>query len=151
MILVPMSLSELGKIWRTSWKGRGREIRARKQQSKVKKQQSDIKLQQQRQITEFGMQKYSEDEGLRDPIENGKEGSDLRVYLQNPDGVMGEGKDMDDQRALLELKSWDVNIIALPKTNRNWKQEWIRNKWKWEVNCVWPHAKVFHASIYKPA
>ena len=54
---------------------------------------------------------------------------------------------LDDRRALLSLKEWDVDVIALPETNRNWRKEWLRNKWKGEVSRIWPHAKVFCASI----
>ena len=67
------------------------------------------------------MRRYSKDEGLGDHIKREKDGSDLRVYLQNPDGVMAAGKELDDQRTLLELKSWDVDVIALLDTNRNWQ------------------------------
>ena len=87
-------------------------------------------------MTEYGVRKYAEDEGLGNSIEQGKVGTDLRVYLQNPDGVMAANKELDDRRALLELKRWDVDVIALPETNRNWQQEWVRNKWKREVKRV---------------
>lgn len=102
-------------------------------------------------MTEYGVRKYAEDEGLGNSIEQEKVGTDLRVYLQNPDGVMAANKELDDRRALLELKRWDVDVIALPETNRNWQQEWVRNKWKREVKRVWPHAKVFGASLDRPA
>ena len=59
--------------------------------------------------------------------------------------------DMDETRAMTTLKDWNVDVISLPETNRNWQQEWIRNKWKREVTRVWLHAKVYCASIDKPA
>lgn len=65
------------------------------------------------------------------------------MYLQNPDGVMATKNTLDDRKALLSLKEWDTDVIAMPETNRNWGKEWLRNKWKSEVNRIWPHAKVF--------
>ena len=80
-----------------------------------------------------------------------KNGMNLRVFLQNPDGVMAADKELDDRRAMLSLKEWDADVIVIPEMNRNWQKEWIRNKWKGEVNRVWPHAKVYCTSIDKPA
>ena len=97
------------------------------------------------------MRRYEEDAGLGDHVENVKASNDIRVYLQNPDGIMAADKELEDQKALLDLKGWDVDVIALPETNRNWQMEWIRNKWKNQVKRVWPHAKVYYASIDKPA
>ena len=79
-----------------------------------------------------------------------KKGSVLRVFLQNPDGVMATGKELDDHRAMLNLREWDVDVIALPESKRNWQQEWIQNKWRGEVKRIWPHAKVYCSSIDTP-
>ena len=64
---------------------------------------------------------------------------------------MGHDTRFDDRRALLSLREWEVDVIALPETNRNWNKEWLRNKWTSEVKRVWRHAKVFYASLDRPA
>ena len=65
------------------------------------------------------MRRYEEDAGLGDHVENVKASNDIRVYLQNPDGIMVADKELENQKALLDLKGWDVDVIALPETNRN--------------------------------
>ena len=72
------------------------------------------------------------------------------MYLQNPNGVMCKDKSYNDQRTILSLWEWGVDIISLPETNRNWAKEWLQNRWKSEVQRVWRHAKVFSASIDQP-
>ena len=90
------------------------------------------------------------DPGAGDPITTQKRPEDIRLFLQNPNGVMCKDTKFDDRRALLSLWEWGVDIISLPETNRNWAKEWLQNKWKSEVQRVWRHAKVFFASIDKP-
>ena len=80
---------------------------------------------------------------MGEPITTQKALKDIRVYLQNPNGVMNKDTKLDDRRALLSLREWGVDIIALPETNRNWKKEYLRNKWKSEVQRVWRHSKFF--------
>ena len=58
---------------------------------------------------------------MGDRIVDPKEGSDLRVFLQNPNGVIGNLAQLYDRSSLLSLREWDVNVIALLETNRNWK------------------------------
>ena len=41
--------------------------------------------------------------------------------LQNPSGVMETNAIMDDKAALTDHAEWDVDVLALPETNRNWK------------------------------
>ena len=105
---------------------------------------------QQQKITQYAKSKYIADPGAGDPITLQKARKDIRVFLQNPNGVLGTDKKYDDRRALLSLREWGVDIIALPETNRNWKKEWLRNRWKNEVQMVWRHSKVFFTSIDEP-
>ena len=102
-------------------------------------------------MTQYAKTKYEADPGAGDPITMQKNVTDIRMYLQNPNGVMGTDTKLDDRRALLSLREWGADIIALPETNRNWKKEWLRNKWKAEVQRVWRHLKVFFTSIDVPA
>ena len=39
--------------------------------------------------------------------------------LQNPSGVMKINAIMDDEAALTDISEWDVDVLALPETNRN--------------------------------
>ena len=48
--------------------------------------------------------KYQVDLGAGDLIVTQKEKQDIRVYLQNPNGVMGLDTKFDDQRALISLR-----------------------------------------------
>ena len=105
---------------------------------------------QQQKITQYVLSKYQVDPGAGDPITIQKRVEDIRMYLQNPNGVMCKDTKYDDQRALLSLREWGVDIISLPETNRNWAKEWLQNKWKSEVQQVWRHAKVFFTSIDLP-
>ena len=104
----------------------------------------------QQQVTGYAVRRYEVDNGLGDRVTTSKNSTDLRVFLQNPNGVMGKKQQNDDRRALTSMREWDVDIIALPETNKNWAQEWIRNKWKREVKSVWPHAKVYCTSMDEP-
>ena len=81
-------------------------------------------------MTEYGTRRYDDDEGLGAQIADAKFGSDLCLFLQNPDGVMTTDRELDDRRSMATLKEWDVDVIALPETNRNWQREWIQNKWR---------------------
>ena len=77
----------------------------RKQKRKIKEKQNETKQQdKQQQVTEYGTIKYKEDEGFGARITHYKYGLDLRVFLQNSDGVMATGKELDDRRAMLTLK-----------------------------------------------
>ena len=104
----------------------------------------------QQQFTEYAKLKYRVDTGSGDRITEKKGDTDIRVFLQNPNGVMGKDTYLDDRRALLSLKEWEVDVIALPETNKNWKLEWLRSKWSSEVRRIWRHAKVYTSSISEP-
>ena len=101
---------------------------ARKQKRKTQVKQIKKKKVEQRQIAEYEIKKYKEDEGLGARIMSDKCVTDLIFYLQNPDGVMAMDKELDDRRALLTLQEWEVDVIDLPETNKNWQQEWIQNQ-----------------------
>ena len=105
----------------------------------------------QQKITLYAKRRYRADPGAGDMITAQKGQRDIRVFLQNPNGVMGKDTKHDDRRALLSLREWGADVISLPETNCNWKTEWLRNKWSSEVQRVWRHSKVFYASIDKPA
>ena len=73
------------------------------------------------------------------------------MVLQNPSGVMVGKEIQDDRLALNQLKEWQVDIIALPETNKNWNQPATTEKWKWLVQGIWKHTKVYRAAIkYAP-
>ena len=91
---------------------------------------------QQQKITQYAMSKYEADPGAGDPITMQKRVKDIRLFLQNPNGVMCKDNIFDDRRALLSLREWGVDVISLPETNRNWAKEWLLNKWRSEVQQV---------------
>ena len=129
-----------------------RRKRAQKRKEKLEvEQHQKERVMSQSKITQYAKMKYQVDPGAGDLIVTQKEKQDIRVYLQNPNGVMGLDTKFDDQRALLSLREWGIDIILLPETNRNWKKEWLQNKWKSEVQRVWRHSKVFFTSIDEPA
>ena len=76
--------------------------------------------------------KYNSVPGAGHRITSGKQVADIRMFLQNPNGVMGQETRYDDGRVLLSLRKWGVDIMSRPKTNRNWRNEWLRNNWKSE-------------------
>ena len=83
---------------------------------------------QQLKITQYAQAKYKADPGAGDHITTAKAVEGIRLYLQNPNGVMGADTRLDDRRALLSLRKWDVDVVALPGTNRNWNKEWLQNR-----------------------
>ena len=98
-------------------------------------------------FTSYAKSKYDVDYGVGQSILQNKDAEDIRVYLQNSNGVLGKDTKYDDRQALLQLQEWDVNIIALPEANRNWKVPWLQDCWESEVQRVWRHTKVFNSSI----
>ena len=52
-------------------------------------------------ITQYAKYKYQVDSGAGDPIITQKGVEDMRVYLQNPNGVMCKDKRYDDQSTAL--------------------------------------------------
>ena len=128
---------------------RRKRAQKRKKKLEVEKYKKDSAIQQQK-ITQYAISKYQVDPMAGNPITIQKWLEDIRMYLQNFNGVMFKDKRYNDRRALLSLREWDVDIISLPKTNQNWAKEWLRNKWRSEVQRVWQHAKVFFASIDQP-
>ena len=86
---------------------------------------------QQQKIKQYAISKYQVDPGAGNPITIQKRVEDIRIYLQNPNGVMCKDTKYDDRRALLSLREWGVDIISLPETNRNWAKEvvpcWLPN------------------------
>ena len=65
------------------------------------------------------------DPGARHHIEAIKNSEDIRLYLQNPNGVLNTDGKLDNRRAYLALREWQADIIALPETNKNWELEWL--------------------------
>ena len=78
---------------------------------------------QQQKIKQYAISKYQVDPGAGNPITIQKRVEDIRIYLQNPNGVMCKDTKYDDRRALLSLREWGVDIISLPETNQNWAKE----------------------------
>ena len=77
----------------------------------------------QQKITQYAMSKYEADPGAGDPITMQKGVKDMRLFLQNPNGVMCKNKRFDARRALLSLREWGVDVISLSETNRTWAKE----------------------------
>ena len=82
---------------------------------------------------------------IKSPAPNTKNG--IRVFLQNPNRVMKKDRLLDNRRALVALRECEVDIIALPKTNKKWQLKWVKNKWTNKVKQVRRYAKVFTASL----
>ena len=129
---------------------RRRRAKKRKKKQEVEQHRKESTMRQQK-ITLYAKKKYQADPGAGDMITAQKSLGDIRVYLQNPNGVMGRDTKYDDRRALLSLREWGVDVISLPETNCNWNIEWMRRRWTTEVRRVWRHSKVFFTSIDKPA
>ena len=53
----------------------------------------------------------------------------MQCYLQNPYNIMKINAVTGDESALLEIETWNADVIALPETNRNWKSKYVRQKW----------------------
>ena len=73
-------------------------------------------------FTAYAQSKYVTDSGAGHSILEDKSAGDIRMFLQNPNSIMGKDTFHDDRRALLELREWGADIIALPETNKNWKK-----------------------------
>ena len=61
---------------------------------------------------------YKLDPGPRHHISENKHNKEIRLYLQNPNGVLNKEGKLDDCRAYLALQEWQVDLIALPETIR---------------------------------
>ena len=141
--MCPLHLPALTETRRS--KRARRQQRNRKQKAKKNKKQKQRQYQQH--ITSFTNRPSQEDNGTGHDINQEKINKDLRVYLQNPNGVHGKKSYYDDMRALRQLKEWEVDIVVLPETNKNWNQPWLSSQWESQIKRVWKHAKVFNSTI----
>ena len=88
---------------------------------KEQHEENDSTLHQQK-ITTYANKKYDSDPGSGHRITGVKRASNIWMFLQNPNGVMGKDTWLDDRRALLSLRKWGVDVISLLETNCNWKR-----------------------------
>ena len=112
----------------------GRQRRTRKQNSKLTAKPERSNTYQQR-ITSFLQRKYKADPGAGHKIQEKKNQKDIRIMLQNPNGVMTY-RTFDDKCSLQEYKDLEADVIGLPETNRNWNQPYNRDRWKVRVQSV---------------
>ena len=122
----------------------GRHQRKRKQ---TKKNRITPGHKHQLKITNFIRNQQLPDDGTGNSIDEPKDPQNLRIFLQNPSGVLVGKEEINDLRTLRQIKTWDVDIIALPETNKNWNQPWLREKWSRTVKRVWKHAKIYTSTI----
>ena len=71
-------------------------------------------------LTGFLAKKYKADPGAGHRITEKKNSEDLRFFLQNPSGVLNNNRKMDNRISYLALCEWEADVIALPKTKKNW-------------------------------
>lgn len=88
-----------------------------------------------------------DDHGAGHEITSTRNNNEIRIILQNPNGVKKKDSYFIEQQALRKMRDWGVDIIALPETNKNWNTPWIRQQWIKQVKTVWRHAKVYNSSI----
>ena len=101
----------------------------------------------QHRISDYFNCKLPGNQGTGHRIEDKVQTGDIRVYVQNPNGVKSKGAYFDDTVALKQLKQLEVDIIALPETNCNWKHKLTNAQWNNQVKRIWKHAKIFNSSI----
>ena len=90
----------------------GAKKRRRKQKEAMKKlTRKETNIQQH--ITDFTNTKPPEEQGSGHTMEEKTHPEDLRVFLQNPNGVKTKGAYYEDSLALKLLKDKNVDIIAL--------------------------------------
>ena len=66
--------------------------------------------------------------------------------MQNPNGVMKYDQTLMTEQSLRDIKQYDVDLVVLPETNRNWQNRTIQRKWETVVRKVWKHAKILTTS-----
>lgn len=78
----------------------------------------------------------------------------LRLVLQNPHGVLrqniensGKREGLMDLGHLQQLADLGADIVSLPESNINWRNEWARKGWKNVVKCLFTKSSVFFSSI----
>ena len=92
-----------------------RSAQARKRKQEQQETQSGTLVQ--HNISKYANKKYDSKPGAGHRITNQKKVEDIRMFLQNPNGVMGWDTKYDDRRALLSLRKWGVDVVSLPETN----------------------------------
>ena len=92
--------------------------------------------------------KIKTDEGSGRKINTNNQHNTIRCMLQNPSGVMKINAIMDNEAALTDIDVWDVDVLALPETNRNWKSKTVRNKWVAKVKNKLPNSKIIFARMH---
>ena len=108
-------------------------------------------------IKRFVKKKYQQtgnESGAGHILNHDLETTNLQIMLQNPCGVLRTTHNilynrdglMDAER-LTELHRLDVDILCLPETNLNWRNEYVQEKWRKTVQRAWPKARIFYSSI----
>ena len=109
---------------------------------------------QQKNIERYVKERYANDNGTGHTITTLLEGTNIRVMMQNPRGVMKGNKNNGGKRDghldythLTQLRDLHVDILGLPETNLNWRNVHIRVQWERVVRRVWPRSRIFYSAI----
>ena len=112
--------------------GKGGDLQNRQQKKKTRVQRSK----KQTNIERYVRERYVNDNGTGHTITTSLEGTNIRVMMQNPRGVMKGNKNNGGKRDghldlthLLQMKDLEVDILGLPETNLNWRNAHIRAQW----------------------
>ena len=107
-----------------------------------------------RRVDEYLRERYCDDPGSGNPMVHDDTGTQMRVYFQNVRGVLKRNvgnvnlrDGNNDIAALQQLRELGVDVLGLAETNLNWKNKWIREKWKATVRRSWPGSQVIVLSI----
>ena len=105
-------------------------------------------------IEQYIRKRYLNDGGTGHIITTALEGTNIRLLMQNPRGVMKtnpeNGRKRDGQldlTYLFEMRDLEVDVLGLPETNLNWRNQYIRARWERVVKDVWPKSRIFYSSI----
>ena len=128
--------------------------RRRPNKQAVKKKKKRVQGLQQKNIERYVKERYANDNGTGHTITTPLEGTNIRVMMQNPRGVMKGNKNNGGKRDghldythLTQLRDLHVDILGLPETNLNWRNVHIRVQWERVVRRVWPRSRIFYSAI----
>ena len=111
---------------------KGRELRNRQQKRKLTVARQAPKTSHQSQINDYTTVRPGDsDRGHR--IGDKPRPGDIRMFLQNPNGVKSRKEYHEENRALRQIRDWNVDVIALPETNRNWRHRYTNDQWRQQV------------------
>ena len=149
-------LAEATKDRRVQREGKNKQSSEKKKRLYYKKNRKLLALKgtQQTRLDRHLGRCYQEDVRGRDDIDQLCGREHVRVFFQNPRGVMKGNKvgsgvvaNPMDTLALCQLRDLQVDIVYLAEINVNWNNKEVRAKWILEVKKVWRGSRVFGASI----